>query len=106
MNKYSKLGISMWVVMLSNQPPFSNLQGMEAVKFAAEELRRPLLPAQLNPSLNFLVTSSWADNPSERPSFSEVLEKLRELFPVLTGKTYEQDLHLSAKHGAGCCAVM
>eukprot|EP00967_Tisochrysis_lutea_P110802 scaffold173664_cov33-Tisochrysis_lutea.AAC.4 len=60
--------------MVSGRPPFMNMDGLEAVKAAAMEKKRPELPRlrPLSPALAELLTSTWCSEASERLTFDVV----------------------------------
>lgn len=47
---------------------------------------RPQVPSWCDPEWKSLMESCWVSNPLERPSFSEISQKLREMSAVINKK--------------------
>jgi len=62
--------------MLTSKLPFDELDGVTAAAKAAYESLRPTIPDDCPGGLRDLMTTCWADKPSQRPSFAEILKKL------------------------------
>ncbi|EFA74867.1 protein tyrosine kinase [Heterostelium album PN500] len=74
--------------------PFENLEGVTAAAKSAYENLRPSLPDDCPLWLRKLITRCWAGEPSERPSFLEIVNILnqykdqfikRDLFEMISG---------------------
>jgi len=62
--------------LLSGSPPWPTLNGIKAVQAAATEGRRPCIPRHWDQRLSSLLQQCWDENPSARPSFELILERL------------------------------
>ncbi|KAK8889950.1 hypothetical protein M9Y10_034706 [Tritrichomonas musculus] len=61
--------------LLMGSPPFGKLRPIECEnKIRAAE--RPPLPQELSPELKDLITSCWAQDPKDRPSFADVVDTM------------------------------
>jgi hypothetical protein len=97
--------------MLVGEPPWAELDGLQAVRAAAIQHDRPQIPRHIVQELSDLCKTAWADDPKARPSFTAVLELLN-AFHVKEFKVSFEDAQKSggaAVAGAsadGCCALM
>lgn len=100
--------------MLVGEPPWPELDGMEAVRLAAMERDRPQVPRHIANELANLCRAAWADDPRSRPSFTAVLEILNQ-FHVKEFKVSFEDARSSGSTGVslggggdsgGCCSLM
>ena len=62
--------------LLVGRPPWVHLAGLDAVRKAAEEGDRPMIPRDLDVRLINLLKECWDDNPSARPPFSRIIKIL------------------------------
>jgi serine/threonine protein kinase len=62
--------------LLSGKPPWANLNGLVAVKKAALEAERPIIPREWDARLQDLLQRCWDENRPARPHFSEIIEIL------------------------------
>lgn len=90
--------------MISGEPPWPHLSGLEACSRAALESDRPTLPRHWDVKLTQLMRGCWAPDPSARPSFAAILEVLNEVFKQTTGASYE-DTTSGGVGAKGCCTV-
>ena len=58
------------------RPPWPTFPGREAVRLAAEEGDRPMVPRDFDAQSVGLLKECWSDDPSARPSFQNILEFL------------------------------
>lgn len=63
--------------LVTTQPPWPTLSGMEAVKRASEG-DRPIIPRNLDVRISTLIRDCWDANPKVRPPFSEINKILAE----------------------------
>jgi serine/threonine protein kinase len=77
-------GIILWE-MIASDVPFSNLTDMQAAMNTSNGMR-PALPPSCTPNMKDLIRACWAPEPSERPSFQEVLDKLQVIKREMAGK--------------------
>jgi hypothetical protein len=69
-------GIVLWEI-LTRDEPFSEYQSFDKFKEAiCIRHVRPEIPADCEPSLRALMESCWHPDPSKRPSFKEIIERL------------------------------
>ncbi|KAJ8477832.1 hypothetical protein OPV22_021559 [Ensete ventricosum] len=68
-------GIVLWE-LLTNRMPFEGMSNLQAAYAAAFKQMRPPLPEDTPPELVFIVQSCWVEDPSTRPSFSQIIRML------------------------------
>lgn len=64
--------------LMDGRPPWPHLNGAVAVKKAAVEGERPILPRRWDERLSNLIQECWDENASVRPSFQKILTVLDE----------------------------
>jgi serine/threonine protein kinase len=62
--------------LLKGKPPWANVNGMVAVKKAALDADRPLVPREWDLRLSSLLQECWDENMGSRPTFMRILEVL------------------------------
>ena len=62
--------------LLKGKPPWANVNGMVAVKKAALEADRPIVPREWDLRLSSLLQECWDENRRSRPTFMRILEVL------------------------------
>jgi serine/threonine protein kinase len=66
--------------LLFGQPGFSKeLTRLELARKVFIDEERPLIPDFILPSTRKLITDCWAQEPGERPSFEEIIDRLSEM---------------------------
>jgi serine/threonine-protein kinase CTR1 len=81
-------GVIIWEVCC-RRLPFGDCNPVQVIlKVNAGE--RPPLPAQLPAVLSNLISNCWAEDPTARPSFSDIAEALAVLAPDATWPPYPQ----------------
>jgi serine/threonine protein kinase len=95
--------------LMVGRPPWPSLPGMVAVKKAAEEGDRPIIPRDLDVRVQRLMKDSWNDNASLRPSFTKILQVLT----AYSADVFHQDSNdvqttglLEMDTECDCCAIM
>ncbi|KAJ4797787.1 Protein kinase superfamily protein [Rhynchospora pubera] len=68
-------GIVLWE-LLTNKMPFEGMSNLQAAYAAAFKQMRPALPDGTPQELVFIVQSCWVEEPSMRPSFSQIIRML------------------------------
>uniref|UniRef100_A0A8C1GPQ4 non-specific protein-tyrosine kinase n=1 Tax=Cyprinus carpio TaxID=7962 RepID=A0A8C1GPQ4_CYPCA len=68
--------VCMWEIMSGGQQPFFWLENKDVINQLEQGVRLPK-PEQCPPTLYSLMTRCWAYSPRERPSFAELVCKLR-----------------------------
>ncbi|RLN15812.1 hypothetical protein C2845_PM02G43620 [Panicum miliaceum] len=68
-------GIVLWE-LLTNRMPFEGMSNLQAAYAAAFQQKRPPLPEETPQELVFIVQSCWVEDPSMRPSFSQIIRML------------------------------
>jgi len=72
-------GILLWE-MLTGRVPWSDVPSpMQVIYYVGVLGQRPPMPEACHPGLQQLIQSCWAESPGQRPIFSEILARLREL---------------------------
>lgn len=64
--------------LLDGRPPWPHLNGAVAVKKAAVEAERPIIPRKWDERLSNLIQECWDENANVRPSFTKILCQLDE----------------------------
>jgi serine/threonine protein kinase len=78
-------GLILWQI-LTGRPPFSNLNPFAIAKKICVDETRPRIPEFVLPAVRELICDCWAPNPDDRPSFREILERLKAMrFKVTPG---------------------
>lgn len=67
-------GIILWE-MLTHDIPFADKEPVQIVYCVAQKGERPILPTDVPIPLMKLITSCWAEDPKQRPAFSEICAK-------------------------------
>lgn len=68
--------VCMWEIMSSGQQPFFWLENRDVINQLEQGIRLPK-PETCPPALYSLMTRCWAYDPRERPSFTELVVKIR-----------------------------
>ncbi|KAG2483816.1 hypothetical protein HYH03_017339 [Edaphochlamys debaryana] len=63
--------------LVTGREPWESLNPMQVVGVVGFNGQRMDLPSDLDPAVNALIQACWADKPTERPSFSQVLATLQ-----------------------------
>uniref|UniRef100_A0A8C1TF11 non-specific protein-tyrosine kinase n=1 Tax=Cyprinus carpio TaxID=7962 RepID=A0A8C1TF11_CYPCA len=74
--------VCMWEIMSGGQQPFFWLENKDVINQLEQGVRLPK-PEQCPPTLYSLMTRCWAYSPRERPSFAELVCKLRYITTAL-----------------------
>lgn len=64
--------------LLDGKPPWPYLNGLVAVRKAANEGDRPSIPRSWDQRLHDLLQESWSENPMARPPFKQVLKAVND----------------------------
>lgn len=68
-------GIVLWE-LLTNKMPFEGMSNLQAAYAAAFKQVRPPFPEETPQELVFIVQSCWVEDPTLRPSFSQIIRML------------------------------
>ncbi|XP_028777697.1 serine/threonine-protein kinase CTR1 [Neltuma alba] len=71
-------GVILWE-LVTMQQPWNGLSPAQVVGAVAFQNRKLAIPLNISPVLASLMESCWADDPKERPSFSNIVESLKKL---------------------------
>ncbi|KAL7611287.1 serine/threonine-protein kinase STY17 isoform X1 [Lactuca sativa] len=71
-------GIVLWE-LLTGEVPYSYLTPLQAAVGVVQQGLRPTIPKETHPKLKELLESCWQQNPSLRPNFTQILDKLKQL---------------------------
>ncbi|XP_076952759.1 serine/threonine-protein kinase STY17-like [Bidens hawaiensis] len=69
-------GVVLWE-LLTGEVPYSCLTPLQAAVGVVQHGLRPTIPKETHPKLTELLRSCWHDNPTMRPDFTDILEKLK-----------------------------
>lgn len=72
-------GIVLWE-LLTRQPPYFGMDPMMVAQKVLQQGYRPEIPADTHPAYEKLIRECWDDNPDRRPTFTQVLERLKLLW--------------------------
>lgn len=64
--------------LLDGKPPWPTLNGLVAARKASDEGDRPTIPRSWDNRIQVLLQDCWDENPGARPSFSRILQILRQ----------------------------
>lgn len=78
-------GIVMWE-LLTGEEPYSDMHCASIIGGIVNNTLRPQIPTWCDPEWKSLMQSCWAPDPSERPSFSEISQKLRSMAAAMNVK--------------------
>ncbi|GLT97536.1 hypothetical protein SLE2022_150950 [Rubroshorea leprosula] len=71
-------GIVMWE-LLTGEEPYADMHCASIIGGIVNNTLRPKIPSWCDPEWKALMEKCWASDPSERPSFSEISQKLRNM---------------------------
>ncbi|KAJ4964950.1 hypothetical protein NE237_016799 [Protea cynaroides] len=71
-------GVILWE-LVSMQQPWNGLNPAQVVGAVAFQNRRLVIPSNTCPRLALLMESCWADDPEQRPSFTNIVDSLKKL---------------------------
>ncbi|KAL5549069.1 hypothetical protein UlMin_004300 [Ulmus minor] len=78
-------GIVMWE-LLTGEEPYADLHCASIIGGIVNNTLRPQIPTWCDPEWKSLMESCWASDPSQRPSFSEISQKLRNMAAAMNVK--------------------
>ncbi|KAK4753910.1 hypothetical protein SAY87_002014 [Trapa incisa] len=78
-------GIVMWEV-LTGEEPYADMHCVSIIGGIVNNSLRPQIPTWCDPEWKSLMESCWASDPSGRPSFSEISQKLRSMAAAINVK--------------------
>ncbi|KAL8223008.1 hypothetical protein R6Q57_020407 [Mikania cordata] len=78
-------GIVMWE-LLTGDEPYGDMHCASIIGGIVNNLLRPTIPTWCDPEWKALMESCWSADPSERPSFSEISRKLRNMAAAINVK--------------------
>ncbi|KAM0055159.1 putative dual-specificity kinase TKL-Pl-4 family [Helianthus debilis subsp. tardiflorus] len=71
-------GVVLWE-LLTGEVPYTCLSPLQAAVGVVQQGLRPPIPKQTHPKLIELLESCWQQNPTLRPNFTDILDKLKRL---------------------------
>ncbi|KAI3717099.1 hypothetical protein L1987_68460 [Smallanthus sonchifolius] len=71
-------GVVLWE-LLTGEVPYSYLTPLQAAVGVVQQGLRPTIPKQTHPKLTELLENCWQQNPTSRPEFTDILDKLKHL---------------------------
>ncbi|KAM1172664.1 hypothetical protein ACFX2I_022729 [Malus domestica] len=78
-------GIVMWE-LLTGEEPYTDMHCASIIGGIVNNTLRPQIPTWCDPEWKSLMESCWASDPSHRPSFSEISQKLRNMAAAMNVK--------------------
>ncbi|CAM8911435.1 unnamed protein product [Rhodiola kirilowii] len=78
-------GIVLWE-LLTGDEPYKDMHCASIIGGIVNNTLRPQIPSWCDPEWKSLMESCWASNPVDRPSFSEISQKLRNMAAAMNVK--------------------
>ncbi|XP_030535626.1 uncharacterized protein LOC115744540 isoform X1 [Rhodamnia argentea] len=78
-------GIVMWE-LLTGEEPYSDMHCASIIGGIVNNSLRPQIPVWCDPEWKSLMESCWSSDPSERPSFTDISQKLRSMAAAINVK--------------------
>ncbi|OMO91503.1 Phox/Bem1p [Corchorus capsularis] len=78
-------GIVMWE-LLTGEEPYADMHCASIIGGIVNNTLRPKIPSWCDPEWKGLMEKCWASDPAERPSFSEISQKLRNMAAAINVK--------------------
>ncbi|CAN6245839.1 unnamed protein product [Urochloa humidicola] len=78
-------GIVMWE-LLTGEEPYSDMRAAEIIGGIVNDSLRPQIPTWCDPEWKGLMESCWSSDPTERPSFTEISQRLRKMAAAMNVK--------------------
>lgn len=78
-------GIVMWE-LLTGEEPYKDMHCASIIGGIVNNTLRPQIPTWCDPEWKSLMESCWAPDPAERPSFSEISQRLRSMAAAMNLK--------------------
>ncbi|OVA16318.1 Phox/Bem1p [Macleaya cordata] len=78
-------GIVMWE-LLTGEEPYADMHCASLIGGIVHNSLRPEVPSWCDPEWKSLMESCWASEPGERPSFSEISQRLRKMSAAINVK--------------------
>ncbi|GER41405.1 protein kinase-like protein [Striga asiatica] len=78
-------GICMWE-LLTGDEPYTDMHCASIIGGIVNNTLRPQIPTWCDPEWKSLMESSWASDPAQRPSFSEIAQRLRNMAAAMNLK--------------------
>ncbi|GMJ02935.1 SUGAR-INSENSITIVE 1, CONSTITUTIVE TRIPLE RESPONSE 1 [Hibiscus trionum] len=88
-------GVILWE-LATLQQPWGNLNPAQVVAAVGFKGKRPDIPRDLNPHVAAIIQECWANEPWKRPSFSNIMERLKSLIKPSTPQAGRPDVPLLA----------
>jgi serine/threonine protein kinase len=73
-------GICLWE-LLTGEEPYAEMKAHSIIGGIMDNSLRPQIPTWCDPEWKALMQSCWSPDPKDRPSFSEISQKLRKMAP-------------------------
>lgn len=78
-------GIVMWE-LVTGEEPYADMHCASIIGGIVNNTLRPQIPTWCDPEWKSLMESCWASDPAQRPSFSEISQKLRNMAAAMNMK--------------------
>ncbi|KAF8033867.1 hypothetical protein BT93_C0208 [Corymbia citriodora subsp. variegata] len=82
-------GIVMWE-LLTGEEPYADLDAKHMIGGIVNNTLRPQVPASCDPEWKSLMERCWSSEPSERPSFTEIVKELCSIALRCNSKNYNR----------------
>eukprot|EP00026_Physarum_polycephalum_P005313 Phypoly_transcript_05345.p1 GENE.Phypoly_transcript_05345~~Phypoly_transcript_05345.p1 ORF type:complete len:610 (-),score=59.52 Phypoly_transcript_05345:54-1883(-) len=71
-------GVVMWE-LVTREDPYHGMPTFQIVIAVGQHNMRPIIPPNVSPTLTALITQCWSEDPSLRPPFSEIVNRLEKM---------------------------
>lgn len=78
-------GIVMWE-LLTGEEPYSDMRAAAIIGGIVNNSLRPQIPSWCDPEWKSLMENCWASEPADRPSFTEISQRLRKMAAAMNVK--------------------
>ncbi|PUZ77965.1 hypothetical protein GQ55_1G415600 [Panicum hallii var. hallii] len=78
-------GIVMWE-LLTGEEPYSDMRAAEIIGGIVNDSLRPQIPSWCDPEWKALMESCWSSDPTGRPSFTDISQRLRKMAAAMNVK--------------------
>ena len=97
-------GVVLWE-LITRKEPYSGMNKPDIIVGVSQKGLRPIIPDNCPLPYSQLITDCWKEEPSQRPSFSEILHRLEQLLNMLPKNTPNSSDNSSNSNGTSSSSV-
>lgn len=71
-------GVVMWE-LVTREDPYHGMPTFQIVIAVGQHNMRPIIPPSVSPALTTLITQCWSEDPSQRPPFTEIVQRFEKM---------------------------